>query len=442
VDVGRVAPACLRAEPFTWKSVVKLSSILPRLLATAALFVSTLSCSEKLDSSGVCAVLCPVIGGEVQNVTLDAIVIDTTVQSLSGLGTEPRLLLANRGDTLDTRVVLRFDSLPQTFVPAGVDTAQPITTVDSAYVQFALDTLSIKGAEPVTIEAYDVDTTANDTATAAILALFRPDRFISSQTFARGELTDTLRYFISTDFILAKIQNKLPVRIGLRATGIASSQMLFGSTEALLPPIMFFRATPDTTTKPLAVTLFSRTPVGQKILAANLTDYTVIAKAPPPAGPTTLATGGLPPRRVYFRFDIPSNIIDSSTVVRATLLLNQVANPALDPTDSIQVLPQVILAGKIVTDPEKASQIIANISADTLTLHPGNSGLVNVELARAFALWHLQSPDTLPRAITLKSVSEGNSPLEIRFSSSEDVVAALRPRLRISFTKQIPLGLP
>jgi hypothetical protein len=48
----------------------------------------------------------------------------------------------------------------------------------------------------------------------------------------------------------------------------------------------------------------------------------------------------------------------------------------------------------------------------------------------------------LPRAIILKTVTEGNSPLEIRFSSSEDVVAALRPRLRISYTTKVPLGLP
>src|SRR3954469_137814 len=120
LDAGRAASARLRAEPFTWKSVVKLSSIMPRLLATAALFCSISSCSENLDSSGVCSVLCPPIGGNVQTVTLDgAVVLDTTVQSFSGLGTEPTLLLAQRGDTLDTRVIIRFDSLPETFVPAG-----------------------------------------------------------------------------------------------------------------------------------------------------------------------------------------------------------------------------------------------------------------------------------------------------------------------------------
>ena len=399
-----------------------------------------LSCSENLDSSGVCAVLCPPIGGEVRNITIDAVVVDTTVPALSGLGTEPGLLLASRGDSLDTRVVIRFDSLPATFIPAG-DTVHPIASVDSAYIQLMLDTTTIKGTDPVTIEAYDVDTTANDTSSAAVLALFRPDRFISSQTFLRAELTDTLKYFISNAAVLARIQNGTALRVGLRAVSVGSTQLRFISTEGSFGPVMFFRATPDTMTARLTVTPFSKTPVGESILAANLTDYTVIAKAPPPAPPSVLSVGGLPARRVYILFDIPSNIIDSSTVIRATLLLNQLPNTGIDPTDTVAFLPQVVLAGTAVTDPAKAAQIIGAISIDTLRLRPGDSGPANVELASAFSVWRSVKPDTLPRAIILRSVSEGNSPLELRFSSSEDI-AALRPRLRISFTSKVPLGLP
>lgn len=417
-----------------------LSSSLPRVLSAAVLFISISSCSENLDSSGVCNVLCPPIGGEVKNVTIDAVVVDTTVPSLSGLGSEPGLLLAERGDTLDTRVIIRFDSLPKTFLPTG-DTARPISSVDSAYIQLRLDTLSIKGAEPVTIEAYDVDTTANDTSTTAVLALFRPDRFISSQTFGRAELKDTVKYFISNAALLAKIQGRTPLRVGLRATGIGSSQMQIRSTENGNGPVLFFRATPDTNTKPLTVAPFSKTPVGEPIVAARLADYTVIAKAPPSGSPADLVTGGLPARRIYLRFDIPSSIIDSQTVVRATLLLNQLPNSALDPTDTLQLLPHVVVAGKVVTDPVKAAQIIGAITVDTLRLAPGGAGLREIELASAFSLWRTQKPDVLPRAIVLRTVSEGNSPLELRFSSSEDI-AALRPRLRISYTSQVPLRLP
>ena len=420
---------------------MKLSPILPRVFAAAALFVSISSCSENLDSTGVCDVLCTQIGGAVQNITLDAVLVDTTVQALSGLGTEPGLLLASRGDTLDTRVVIRFDSLPATFVPTG-DTAQPIASVDSAYIRLMLDTTTIKGTDPVTIEAYDVDTTANDTSSAAVLALFRPDRFISSQTFLRAQLTDTLKYFISNAAVLTRIQSGAALRVGLRAVSVGSSQLRFISTEGSFGPEMFFRATPDTLTAPLTVLPFSRTPVGEAIRAANLSDYTLIAKGPPPAPPSVLAVGGLPARRVYIMFDIPSNIIDSSTILRATLLLNQLPNTGIDPTDTVAFLPQVVLAGKAVTDPAKAAQIIGAIGIDTLRLRPGDAGPTNVELASAIAIWRTVKSDTLSRAIVLKSVSEGNSPLELRFSSSEDVVAALRPRLRISFTSKVPLRLP
>jgi hypothetical protein len=168
----------------------------------------------------------------------------------------------------------------------------------------------------------------------------------------------------------------------------------------------------------------------------------VIAKGPPPAPPGVLAVGGFPPRRVYIRFDIPANIVDSTTVVRATLLLNQISNPLLDPTDTVFILPQLVLAGPAVTDPAKAAQVVADISSDTAKVRPGDAGLTSIEMARAFGIWRTQKPDTLPRAIILKSLNEGNTPLEVRFSSVRDVSTALRPRLRISYTSRVPLRIP
>jgi len=69
---------------------VRLSSFLLRSIAAAALFIAVSSCSENLDSSGVCAVLCPPVGGDVQNTVLDAVVLDTTVSSPNSLKRELR----------------------------------------------------------------------------------------------------------------------------------------------------------------------------------------------------------------------------------------------------------------------------------------------------------------------------------------------------------------
>jgi oligoribonuclease NrnB/cAMP/cGMP phosphodiesterase (DHH superfamily) len=75
-------------------------------------------------------------------------------------------------------------------------------------------------------------------------------------------------------------------------------------------------------------------------------------------------------------------------------------------------------------------------------VRPGDSGLKLVEVARAFSIWRTQKPDTLPRAIILRAVNEGNTLLEVRFSSNRDAVSALRPRLRISYTPRVPLRVP
>ncbi len=411
-----------------------------RLLAAGSAAVLLGSCTEKLDSSGVCAVLCPPLGGAVQNVTIDAVAFDTTVQALSGLGAEARLLLATRGDTLDARVVLRFDSLPATF-REGTDTAKAITLVDSASLRLRVDTLSIKGSDPVTIEAYDVDTTANDTSTAAVLALFTPDRFIGSQTFTRAELKDTIDYVLPNAHVLAKAQNGQRLRLGLRAVSTTSSQILFFSGEAGAPPRLRFRVSADTATQPFGIVPFSKTPTDDPVAASNLGDYTVFARRPPEGAPSDLDVGGIPARRAYFRFDIPSSILDSSTIIRATLLLNQIPNPLLDPTDTVFVIPGLVLAGSAVSDPTKAAQIVTGLGIDTVKVRPGDSGLKLVELAAAFPVWRALKASETPRAIVLRSRNEGLSPLQIRFSSLE-AAPVLRPRLRISFTNDVPLGLP
>lgn len=417
---------------------MKVSLVSLRLGSLAAAFIGAAACTENLGGDGACPILCPTQGGDIQNVTLDAIAFDTTVLTLSGLGTEPGLLLASRGDTLDTRVVIRFDSLPTKF-NASVDTGRTILSVDSAHLRLRLDTLSLKVSGPLTIEAFDVDTVANDTSTAAIAALFRPDRFISSQSFARADLRDSIRYNISNQVVLAKIRAGGRLRIGLRAVGSAQVRIL--AVESGAGPQLSFRPTPDTAFRALIVSPLSKTPVGESLVAMNLSDYTVLLRSPSTAETNTLNIGGLPARRTYIRFNIPSSIIDSSNVVRATLLLNQIANTSLDPGDTIFLVPQIVVAGAVVTDPTRASQVISDGALDTLKVRAGDSGEKQIELVRAIPFWRSQRPEVTPRAIVIRTLAEGNSPLEARFSPLE-AQAGLRPRLRISFTPRAPLGLP
>ncbi len=418
--------------------------LIPARLKLVGLLMMTAiaaSCTENLDNSAGCPILCPDQGGQIVTVTLDAVSLDSTVSALEGQGTEQSLLVATRGDTLDSRAILRFDSLPSRYVRPGADTTSiAITTVDSAFLRVIVDTLGAKLPASVTLDFYDVNSKAPDSAVAEIAALFTPANLITSATFAKAALKDTVKVLIPSAAILSRKGG--PMRIGIRARGSGSVQFRIRSQEgAGNPSLLSFRVSPDTTIARISLNPYSKTPANEPLTAASLGDYTLLVKGTATGSPTLLNIGGLPPRRVYMRFEIPAFLVDSVNVVRATLLLNQLSNPSIDPGDTVRILPFVSLAARAVTDVTKASQILAVANTDTLRVTPGGSGPRSLEIASVFSVWRVQKVDETPRALVLLATTEGASPLEARFYSAE-ASPELRPRLRISYSARKSTGLP
>jgi hypothetical protein len=151
--------------------------------------------------------------------------------------------------------------------------------------------------------------------------------------------------------------------------------------------------------------------------------------------------GGLPARRSYLRFNIPTFIVDTAEIIRASLLLTQRPDRFVDPKDTVRIIAHVALAAVAVTDITRASQITAQTNLDTLKVAPGDSGVKLLEVAQLIALWHSQSVDKTPRAIVLVSSSEGQAPLQASFFSIE-AAPELRPRLRVSYSTRKSRGLP
>ena len=141
------------------------------------------------------------------------------------------------------------------------------------------------------------------------------------------------------------------------------------------------------------------------------------------------------------RFNVPSFIIDSVDVVRATLLLTQQATGGIDPGDTVLIIPNVGLAASAVTDVAKAAQIAATVTTDTLKVTPSGSGLRLLEIANVIAVWRTQVAADTPRSLILISTREGTSPLEARFFPIE-AAPDVRPRLRISYSSRKSTGLP
>jgi hypothetical protein len=399
------------------------------------------ACTETLDTSVGCPDLCSDQSGGIQTVTIDAVVLDTTVSALTGQGTENSMLVATRGDTVDSRAVVRFDSIPARYTRSTADTTTTaITTVDSARIRFRIDTTGAKFPGPVTIEAYDVDSDAPDSLTSAVVALFTTNQLITSKTFAAGDLKDTVDIEIPGSAILARLGQRL--RLGLRAVSPAGSvQFRIFSVESGLAEQLYFRANPDTTIKPISLIPYSKTPANQPAIAARLSDYTVLVKGPPPAPAGSLDVGGLPARRIYMRFNVPAFLADTAEIVRASLLMTQRPDRSLDPGDTVRIVAHVSLAANAVTDLSRAAQITAQTSLDTLRVAPGDSGVKLLEVAQVVSLWRTQQVDKTPRAIVLVSGTEGQAPLRALFFSIE-AAPELRPRLQISYSTRKSRGLP
>jgi hypothetical protein len=190
------------------------------------------ACTEDFQGGAACPALCPEQNVVVFDTTFDPVELDTTVTGFPTHGTETELLLARRGDTVDTRPVIRFDSLPIYFNSGSPTADTVIQVIDSPYVKLRINRASSVFTQPVTFEVFDVDTTsgdsafaANDTSTALERLLFRPDRRIGMITFDTAQITDSVRIPIDSLALLNKILNQQRLRLGFRATSTGPVQI-------------------------------------------------------------------------------------------------------------------------------------------------------------------------------------------------------------------------
>ncbi|GAC1516784.1 MAG: hypothetical protein NVS1B4_13920 [Gemmatimonadaceae bacterium] len=417
--------------------------IIPLVIAVG---VATLAaCTETLENTRSCPVLCPGQDLPVRDTLVDAVMFDTTVGTYPPIGAELYIPLARRGDTLDVRGVVRFDSLPQRAVTkAGDTTTAPIALVDSARIVLRLSTPKVRPAA-WTVEVYDVDTTAADPLTAG--ALFRPDKRLGVRDFATAD-SDSVSVPIDGAQLLAKIKAKARLRIGLRVTGTPTPlEVRLGTIESGTPAQLRFRASRDTALRALTVNVLSTTPDNDPFLRATLTDYAIVVAGPPPPDAQSLAIGGIPAWRSYLRFDVPSRIADSTTVVRATLLLTQRSNPRSPLSgDRMLIRPQVVLATPQVTDLYKAAlQVDATpgfFGADTLSLVPIQASLVSIDMVRLLRRWRNVPLADAQRAIVVRAAEEGTGTPQSLFWSRRATDPAVRPRLRISYIPRVDFARP
>ncbi|HJU70128.1 MAG TPA: hypothetical protein VJ650_17970 [Gemmatimonadaceae bacterium] len=414
-------------------------------LAAISIAVVAGACSEDFTGGATCPVLCPESGFEIINDTIDAAVaLDSTVRGFPLPGDENQLTLLQRfgnGDTVITAGVVRFDFIPKT-VPVGTDSAL-VAKVDSAELRLSvvsaeLDPLSRRDTikrVPVTIEVYDVDTAATDFDTAAVRARFRPGTLIGSYTVRRDSLPDSVFVQLDTAIVRARVQAGR-LRVGLRIRSDSSMQVPLAAVNFLR---FKARAGADSIVRTVLPASGSTSEGGG---LPRLDRYLIVLRGTPPPPPQILAVGGLPAQRAYIRLSLPSNLVDSVTVVRAALVLTQApVRGRTEDTVRIAVQATVSIANAQI-DVGRASLLVrARPGLFEQRRAPSDSGLVRFELAGAIPIWRLDPVDEIPRAVVLRSAEEAEFPSEFYFYSSE-APANLRPRIEISYIPRVDFSLP
>lgn len=417
------------------------------VMATVAVVVG--ACDEQLNGGIACPVLCPGQQVAMRETTFFAVELDTSIVGFPAIGGEQQFFIATLGDTLETAAAVRYDSLPKFWRRANSPDDSAIVFIDTgAHVRLSIvtgDTL----AAPTTVEVYDIDLAGEEEADPALVAAaFTPDRLLGSRTIPADSLRDSVRVPIDPAVLLAKIaaaagglDNRL--RIGIRVAQAGNPRLSVVTSNAFNAPLLVFRPSPDTSVPPIRVEPLSRTP-DEPFIAADLADYLVVRKAPPDPPLDVFRVGGLPARRAYLLFNIPSNILDSSNVVSATLYLTQ--RPSLfspEPTDTISLGHFGVVAGATITDLSRALIFLQRLAnTDTISVVAADSGVRTFEMIDWVRTWRGTKPDKTPRALALATTQEGEIPRHVDFFSIESEQPEVRPRLRLTYLPRPEGPLP
>jgi hypothetical protein len=411
----------------------------------ALLLLGAAACTEEVTGSLGCPELCGDQSATLRDTTLVGVVtLDSALTGYPEFGTSRDFTMMAQGDTADVRLVIRFDTLPNTFRHPNASVDSAVTRVDSARIFVVVDTTIGRPTAPVTIDMFDVDTTAADTLTTSLVPLFRPDRLIGTRTFEVAEIRDTLPLPIANAVVLAKATAGARLRVGLRirSTQSAARLRVVGSIYA---PRLTFRVTPDTLVRRDTVLLQSRTPAGDPTANIYAMYPIVVSGALPIPGSGAVAVGGVNGTRVYLQFNVPTILVDSVQVIRASLLMNQLqSRVTASSADSMAILVSPILAGSQITDVRTIVAFAGSgalFGVDSVRLVPKDPGLRSIELVNLFRAWHDVGTTNSIRAIVLRAKQEASSPAELDFVSTEGALS-LRPRLRITYVPRRGFGLP
>jgi len=392
----------------------------------AGLAGAMMGCREKLTTPSRCPELCPATKLEMADTLLPlADSADTSVRGFV-LIREATYLLASTLDSLQAVTLIRFSAHDTMWTVSG-------TTLDSLYIG-KQDSLVL------TLELAQRDTAVKNLR----LVIWRlPAQFDTGATYqsiqpylADSTLVDTVAVpdTAQAGAHTFNIADSLPMQPGdsgyvSLAIGIVAptkTALTFGSgnlsTAPLLSTYVHARAPFDTATDVFSVSPF-----------VSLFVINPPATQPPPG---ILAVGGIPTARALLSLSLPKLVVDSTSIVRATLLLNTVGAVGGFANDSFYVVAEPVVRDygvKSVLWPDSATSGI-------VLVHQGQTGQIQLDMAPILRFWGTTQGDSTPRLIMLRAYPEGSILGAVNFSSR--AAGAAGPQLEVTYVKPYSFGVP
>jgi hypothetical protein len=145
-----------------------------------------------------------------------------------------------------------------------------------------------------------------------------------------------------------------------------------------------------------------------------------------------LTVGSSPSARTFIRLNLPRGIVDSTNVVRATLLLIP-ASPAIVPPGDTLVIVAHGLASDIGPKSPLQSAVVDTTGHSGARVLSGATDTIRVDITGLFRAWRADT--TLNRALVLRTSPEGSSFGEVRFWSTADPTK--RPLIEVTYVPPI-----
>jgi hypothetical protein len=397
-------------------------------LAAVALAAALAACGEEVIAPGSCPDLCPSEDVGLSDTTLTGIV--TSDSSFRGFvrAHEGGILVLSTVDTNEAVAGARFHPRQNFWFGTSLLDTFFIDTIDSLTLTVRVlqrDT-AVTGTRLMIYRApRSLDTTATfDTLNQYVTGARLIDSIILDSTALGDSLTTGL---ISHNLNPALLEpdtvdsGVVALVFALRAD-TTTFVTLSSSEFAGGPRLQWAVRAADTTRKNVFAVSAAYDGFGQELVLPEVTTASVFV-------------GGIPSARALLRLTIPRYFVDSTTIVRATLMLTPRRAVSGRPAEEFTLEARGIVrdfGSKSFFTPEEALYGAVRVTA-------GDTGQIALDVTRILRTWRGIDPDTLPRTLLLRVGEEGGTPGDLELARRGSAQA---PYLVLTYIKPYTFGLP